>query len=266
MLTPTQQKAREGKITASAVACLMTGDEEKILNLWCELVGDPEYKPVDLSGVWPVQLGSFTEPLNLDWYERKRGREVSRRGEVITHKQIPWAACTLDGWDAELSAPIECKHVGGREALATIIERYQPQVQWQMIVTGAKICLLSVIEGANEPVIEEIPFDEDYATELMTRAKAFMRCVETLTPPVDLKLAPVAAPVKAEKAYDMQSNNAWASSAFAWLETKDAAKKAKDSEKALKELVPADAKRCFGHGIEISRNRAGSLSLKVSKE
>jgi hypothetical protein len=64
----------------------------------------------------------------------------------------------------------------------------------------------------------------------------------------------------------MAGNNNWASSAVAWLETKDAAKKAKDSEKSLKELVPADAKRCFGHGVEITRNRAGSLSLKISKE
>ena len=38
----------------------MTGDEHKILNLWREMVGDPEYTPIDLSDYWPAVLGSFT--------------------------------------------------------------------------------------------------------------------------------------------------------------------------------------------------------------
>jgi hypothetical protein len=34
----------------------------------------------------------------------------------------------------------------------------------------------------------------------------------------------------------------------------------------LKELVPADAKKCTGHGVFISRNRAGNLSLRELKK
>lgn len=101
MLSPDQIEARRGKLTASRVACLMNGTKEEILNLWRELVGDPKWEPEDLSGVWPVQLGSTTEELNLDWFELKTGKSVTRRGEVVVHPEYEWAACTLDGWVVE---------------------------------------------------------------------------------------------------------------------------------------------------------------------
>jgi hypothetical protein len=260
MLSPTQIAARDGKLTASAVACLMTGDADKIMNLWRELTGDPSYEREDLSGVWPVQLGSHTEPLNLDWYERRTGKPLSKRGDVIVHPQHDWAACTLDAWDDALACPVEAKHVGGFEKTAAILERYAPQAHWQMIVTGSKQCVFSIIEGAREPIIEVVPFDAEYAAELWQRAEQFMRCVFCLTPPV--VLAPVAAPVKAEKLYDMTGKNEWAAEAVTWITTKQAAKDNKAAEKALKELVPADAAKCSGHGISISRNKAGSLSIR----
>jgi hypothetical protein len=258
MLTKTQIEARDGKLTASRVACLMTGDESEILTLWREMIGDPNVQHEDLSGVWPVQLGSHTESLNLDWFERKKG-PVSRHGEVVLHKN-GWAACTLDGWSDLHGCPVECKHVGGREPLETIITRYQPQMHWQMIVTGAKECALSVIMGANEPIVEHIQFDKDYAAELWSRAERFMECVRSLTAPVSVSA--VAAPVKAEKAYDFSTNNHWCSEAVTFIKNRTAAKDFTAAEKALKGLVPADAARVTGGGIECRRDRANRLSIK----
>ena len=71
MLSPAQIAARDGKLTASAVACLMSGDADKILNLWRELTGDPSYVPEDLSDIWAVQLGSHTEPPFVDPHDEK---------------------------------------------------------------------------------------------------------------------------------------------------------------------------------------------------
>lgn len=263
MLSPTQLAARDGKLTASRVACLMTGDEAKILNLWRELVGDPAFEPEDLSGVWAVQLGSHTEVLNLDWYERRTGRVLQRRGDVAVMATAPWAACTLDGWDDEIGAPVECKHVGGFEKTSTIIERYSPQAHWQMVVTGARQCIFSIIEGAREPVVEVVSFDEDYAAELWSRAVQFMECVWSLTPPV--VLPPVAAPIKPEKTYDMTGNNQWASNAFQWAETRQAYKDNEAATKALKGLIPPDAVKCLGHGIIASRSKAGAITIKATE-
>lgn len=260
MLSADQIRQRDGKLTASRVACLMTGDEGKIMNLWRELVGDPAFVEEDLSDVWPVQLGSHTESLNLDWYERRTGKPLSRRGDVVVHPKHEWAAATLDGWDDELRLPVECKHVGGFEKTSAILERYAPQAHWQMIVTCTQRCVFSIIEGAREPVIEIVECDRAYSDELWHRAEQFMECVRTLTPPV--VLAPVAAPVKAEKTYDFTGNNEWASNAVTWITTRQAYKDNEASTKALKSIIPADAIKCIGHGITASRSKAGAISIR----
>lgn len=257
MLTEAQIKAREGKLTASRVACLMTGDAAKIMQLYLEMIGEGE--PEDLSHVWPVRLGEATEKLNLDWFEARNG-PLTRRGDVVVHPKYPWAAATLDAWSEALQCPIECKHVGGREPLEVIIERYQPQMQWQMEVTGASECALSVIMGANEPAIDFILRDVEYAAEMIRRGQQFMRCVETRRTPVALPA--VAAPVDPTKVVDMTSNNLWAARADDWLRNFDAAAIVKDAEKVLKSLVPDDAKKCHGHQVQITRDRAGRLSLR----
>ena len=74
-LSAAQLAARAGKLTSSRVACLMTGDAEKILRLYREMIG--EATEDDLSGVWAVRLGETTEALNLEWFERKNS-PVSR--------------------------------------------------------------------------------------------------------------------------------------------------------------------------------------------
>jgi predicted phage-related endonuclease len=156
--------------------------------------------------------------------------------------------------------PLEVKHCGGREPVEVIIDRYQPQCQWIMFVTGAKQCALSIILGANEPVVEYLDRDDDYIAEMVARGQQFMECVKARRPPVALD--PVAPPVDATRVYDFSGNNSWASSAFVWIESKPHADRCKDAEKILKSMVPADAKKCHGHSIQITRDRAGRLSLR----
>ena len=260
MLSDAQLAARKGKLTASRVACLMTGDAEKIMRLYLEMIGQEVEENLD--HVWPVRLGVATEHLNLDWFEMKNGT-LSRRGDVIVHPRYSWAAATLDAWFDDLNCPVECKHVGGREPLEIIIDRYQPQMQWQMEVTGAVECALSVIMGANEPIVEFIPRDEEYAMEMIRRGDQFMTHVRNRTVPV--VLAPVAASADATKIVDMTGDNAWAASASDWIGSLDAAELCKRSEKILKAKVPEDAKKAFGHGVQITRDRAGRLSLRVAQ-
>lgn len=194
MLTPAQRAARDGKLTASRIKVLMTGDEQGILNLWREMVGDPDYEPEDVGSKWQVRLGEATEALHLEWYERETGHKLTRHGEVVVHPEVPWAACTLDAWDTVLGMPVEAKHVGGYEKRIVVIERYQPQCQWQAEITRAPGAILSLIEGNKEPVQEPIAADKVYVAEMWRRAHAFMRCVWDLTPPVEM--APLAVPVR----------------------------------------------------------------------
>lgn len=260
-LTAEQIKAREGKLTASRVAVLMNGDAAGILQLYQEMIGENE--PENLDHIWAVRLGSLTESLNLDWFEMKGGR-LSQRGIVVVHKKFPWAAATLDAWSDELNCPVETKHVGGREPLEVIIDRYQPQMQWQMEVTGAEQCALSVIMGAREPVVEFIERDAAYASEMLARGSQFMDFVRRRQPPVVLPAVPP--PCDPTKIIDMTGSNQWADRAHEWLTTKGAAETCKTAEKVLKALVPENAKRCHGHSIQITRDRAGRLSLREATQ
>jgi predicted phage-related endonuclease len=258
MLTAEQLKARAGKLTGSRIACLMKGDPVAIDRLYREMIGEAEEE--DLRHVWPVRLGEATEQLNLDWFEQKNQMPVTSRGRVVVHPRINWAACTLDGWCADLSCPIECKHVGGREPLEVVIDRYQPQCQWQMEITGANQCALSVIMGGNEPIVEYIDRDDGYIAEMIRRGRMFMDCVARRVSPVALPAAP--SPIDASKTYDLSMNNTWVNYATEWLATRQSAEKCKEAEKVLKSIVPVDAKKTHGGGVQITRDRAGRLSLR----
>lgn len=256
-LTEVQQKAREGRLTASRIAVLMTGDKEKILDLWKELIGDPSWVAPDFEDNWPVKFGEATEDINIAWFAKKHGT-VTRRGEVVVHENDIFA-CTLDGWSEQYKCPIECKTVGGFEKLTAVIERYQPQMQFQMALTGANQCAFSVIEGGREPLVEFIQIDTQYVKEMFTRGLAFMVHVANMTRPVELD--PIAPPVKATKEYDFSGNNYWCNLAQDFVGTISTAKIHDKAKDGLKKLVPTDAVRVYGGGVEATRDRANRLRI-----
>ena len=57
----------------------MTGDADKILDLWRFMVGDPDHVEPDWAHIWPVKLGETTEALNLSWYQYKTGRKRDQK-------------------------------------------------------------------------------------------------------------------------------------------------------------------------------------------
>jgi hypothetical protein len=268
-LTKRQIIAREGKLTASRVACLMEGDADSIYQLWLELTGDPEglrraeEQAKELEGVWIIKLGEATEQANLDWIERSMGK-ISGRGKVFQHPEIPWAACTLDGWLEDHECPIEAKHNNGFEPAADVLNRYMPQFHWQMICTDTLKMYCSMIRGTREPEPYLVPYDEAYATELLARASVFMQNVIQLQEPC---ANPFIEPPKiaAVRIDDMTGNKQWKTLAGEWLKFRPFVQKYNAAQAELKKLVAAEAKECFGHGIRIKRNKAGALTIKEDK-
>lgn len=258
MLTAAQHANRDGKIGASFLPILMAGDEAKIINEWRRLIGDPAYEPLDFSGNWAVSLGSFLEPFVLDWHERKTGKKIIGRQEWSSHPTRPYVGCHIDGFCD--GAVIDCKVVGHHRRIDEVIAHYTPQMVAQKACTDADRAVLLIVHGGAEPVEHEVYWDDAYSKALWERVDGFWACVESLTPP--FALPAVVAPMKAEKIVDFAGSNSWAADAAVWLSTKQAASDNKDAEKALKAAVPADAARCFGYGVAISRNKAGSLSLR----
>ena len=263
-LTDRQKKAREGKMTASRIATIVSGDDAEIYELWLELTGDPSFKPPDFSKVWPVQLGNATEKLHLDWLERGYGT-INGRGKSFQHPEIPWALCTLDGWLDAAGLPVEAKHVGGFEHQSVIIERYMPQMHWTMYCTDTTEIMFSTIRGAKAPEAVFIKLDQKYLDGLIDYADMFMRCVFDLREPVPNPYVKPPLPVFS-RVVDMTGNNLWATAASRWTQNLEAHTAYEFAAKEIKAAVPADAKEAFGHGIIVRRSKTGALTIKPKDE
>lgn len=260
-LSAEQLAARKGAIGGSDANTILGGDEKKLLALWREKRGEAE--PEDLSDVLAVQMGSYTEPFNVAWFEKNTGMAVKSRGVAVRRDWSghPMAAtldgeCGLDGPDAVF----EAKHCGTRSTDAEIFARYVPQLTHNCLCAGRYRAFLSVFKGNGDWLCMEYQLDDAYAERLVAAEAAFWNCVRTGEPPCPVPSEPTPKPVGI-KEYDMAAlgSNEWASHAADFIETELAADRHEIAKKSLKALVPDDASKCFGHGIIISRDKRGAL-------
>jgi len=112
-------------------------------DLWLEKIGKVERK--DLSSVLPVQLGIFTEEFNRRWYQEVTKERVVNIGDIFTHPQYDYIYGSLDG--VAKGKVFEAKHVNAFVKDQNIIDKYYPQVQHYMMVTGFSKAVLSVLRG-----------------------------------------------------------------------------------------------------------------------
>lgn len=260
-LTPEQIAKRRYSIGSSDAGRIMRGEWA---DLWLEKTG--RTSPADLSCVLPVQIGIATEALNLRWFVRTTQMPISDCGLEVEHPEHPWMTATLDA-RAQIDGlpPVEAKHVGGREPMDVVAQRYMPQLHHQMAILGVRRAYLSVIVGTDRYEWLEVPFDDFYAAELIDREQQFWTHVQTDTPPPDMPA--VVAPVPPEKwrSVDLTGNNLWAEQAGIWLDNGAAAKRFEKAAKEIKSLVEPDVGKASGHGIIVSRSKAGSLTIKEAR-
>jgi predicted phage-related endonuclease len=136
-------------IGGSDARIIMGKDDKALKQLWHQKRG--EAVDHDLSGVLIVQLGLVTEDLNRLWYERNSGHQVTAVQKHVVHRTIPWMAATLDGLVRNIDAVFEAKFMlpwsFSEEAAA---EKHAAQLQHNMLVTGTKRSVLSIINGGGK--------------------------------------------------------------------------------------------------------------------
>lgn len=248
---------REG-IGGSDANVILSGNPERVRTLWLEKRGEAE--PADLSDHLPAMLGCWTEPFNRLWFEKIAGRSVTGIGKVVHCSRYDWRRCTLDGL-VEPGAVWEAKHSNAFASSDEVVERYMPQLQHNMAVTGCERAYLSVLFGNHKYELIEIAADWLYQLELLEAESQFWECVTSGSEPV----APVPpAPPKPVGVREvcLQGSNAWAAAAADWLDNREAAKLHASAVKALKGLVEEDVSRAFGHGIEARRSRSGAITIR----
>jgi len=251
---------RKGFINASECPTICGGDAEKRHRLWMEKTGQVE--PEDLSGVLPVQMGSYTEPFNCVWFEKVTGMKVTGRQDVLRND---WLRATLDGKCEYNGAPAvwEAKHVGAFSKVDDAVQRYLPQVHVQMHLAECRQAILSILHGTQNYEWVVVEFDDAYWASVLKALEDFRDCVAFNVPPSDAPV--IAAKPTTFKVYDMTGQNEWASHAADWLATKTAADTFKAADKNIKLLVPDDASEVTGHNIIVKRSKAGALTIKGVK-
>jgi predicted phage-related endonuclease len=259
-------ETRRTGVGGSDANILMSGDFERIHRLWQEKLGLVE--PEDLSWVLPVQIGSVTEGLNAAFYAHATGREVTHRNHQMVAPSIPYMRCELDGMTTTASgspAIWEAKHVNAFSNADEAKDRYLPQLHHNMHIAGAKWAVLSLFLGTQKHEVVEVERDDGYLMTLLDVEKRFWDSVTNKTVPEGF--VPEAAPVPFEalRTVDMTGNNIWAMHAVDWLANKDAAKAHEGAAKALKSLIGNDVGKATGYGVQIKRNKAGSLMIGMDK-
>jgi predicted phage-related endonuclease len=258
---------RVRSIGGSDANCIMSGDDAAVLSLWEQKTGRRE--PDDLSDVLPVQMGSFTEPLNAAWFEKQTGKAIVSRGLPVIDDRDPWRTATLDGMvcaddSGEMLGIWEAKHVGNFWKDEQLLAKYAPQLHHNMDVAGQRKAYLSVFKGNADWCFFEVDYDASYSAAVRKAEWQFWLAVQADEPPVAYDAPPPPA-FDAMREICMDGNNEWANHAIDWLAHRDASKAFEKATKALKGLMEADVKLAHGHGIKISRSKAGALSITEKK-
>ena len=256
---PEDVDSRRQFIGGSDANVILSGDSQKVIDLWLEKRGEKE--PDDLSQVLPVLLGCWTEAFNRQWFEMLTGRLVSNIGEARVCGVNNWRRATLDGVIKATGTVFEAKHTNAFAKADEVVERYMPQLQHNMAVTGYQQAVLSVIFGNHKFELFEIAADWLYQIELLAAEQRFWTSVLTGKEPVAIDPPPPPRPIGTREVC-LEGNNAWASAAFDWLKHREAAKLHASACTSIKGLIEEDVSRAFGHGIEAKRSKSGAISIR----
>jgi len=261
MLTDEQRAKRAFKVTASMMPIIMNGDAEQLMRLYRETIGEIEREPSN----YAMQIGAHIEAFLLDYWEKYTGQPITQRGVVADHPNIKGIACTLDGWRAYDDAVIETKFLSPFRRKEEFFNYYYPQLLMQMRIVRAKRGILLVAQGTNDPIdIEIAPEPDAYEAEMWERAKAFLLCMQTLTPPIAL---PPKVPPEQWRAVDVEKDMPnWGPAIIAELQLLEDTREASDlherAGKGARTLVPADVSTVYAPAHTLRRDKRGVISIR----
>jgi hypothetical protein len=154
----------------------MGGDEKKLLRLWREKRGEAE--PEDLSDILAVQMGSFTEPLNVAWFEKNTGYRVKSRGIVLARgirNGHPMRARSTASARLRRAGRLACSR-RSTAARARPTRRYSRATSRSSRTTASALAeraFLSAFKGNGDWVMFEYALDDDYAARLIAAEARF---------------------------------------------------------------------------------------------
>jgi hypothetical protein len=259
---------RLGFLGGSDMRRIMSGDW---LKLWEEKTGRVESD--DLSKVLPVQLGSYTEQFNLDWFAQEYQVEIkdSQREFKLNWNGVPLKG-QVDGRinrSHDMPDIIECKHTYEMNRMESCLQMYMPQMQFYMWLAQSNGCYLSVIFGNRRWESVYVQLDWDYIHKMQVHITEFWRLVrEDIRPFNDEDVPPISIDkIKVDGLVrrDASSDNEFISRCHDYIEQEQNAKLFESAKADLKAMVGDDEREVYCDLLTIKRDKRGSLRVTVKE-
>jgi hypothetical protein len=285
---------RKRHICAGDAARLMAGEWRQV---WREKMSLVE--PEDLSGVLPVQLGSFDEPFNFHWCQKQTGRKIDYytdspllgsiwigltgdlnglRPEWMTSRLFPFMGAHLDGMTTTARGErcvIDAKHVG--RADDPMIVRYTAAGTHQATVASCNWWALSVLIGNSKWELIEQEVDPLYQAELIEAESEFWGYVERGEEPEDRVETAVLPPAPQPRLRIIQLEDEFQDTFPNWsgemiplirrfAETEPAATLHAITREQIKKLLPDDVGELTRGRFKAKRDKAGIIRMSLKKE
>jgi predicted phage-related endonuclease len=269
MLTDEDKAWRRLGIGGSDARTIAYGDGDAWAKLRAEKVDGVEPEFSDAQRLL-MAMGNAIEPLCFKQVVEKAG--TAALSDVrYTSEADDFFRCTLDGITTD-HIPIECKFHTGDKSIEDLSEFYWPQLQHNMFVVGADRLHFGVIFGhygrfAMETVEKDQPFLDSY----LLKAFQFREYLQTGQLPEGLSASmPKPNVVRGRDHVWPTNDNQISSLAVDWVNNREAATTFNNAVKAIKELVPEDARTAKwvrdGVGIMVSVSKSGAKTIKPCVE
>lgn len=153
--------------------------------LWAEMTGLLPRPEANRFQIAAMERGKLLEDAVRQWYARRTGL-ILEADVNAEHPDYEFLRASLDGWRdddgivREIKCPGEADHKTALSGKVPV--KYIPQVQAQMMVTGAQKAEYVSFDG-KDGVIVPVARDDQYIAKLLTESVAFWELVQTKTPP-----------------------------------------------------------------------------------
>jgi len=262
---PKLSPMKEEFIRGSDMVSLMRGDWHKLYQIKKGLVGRD-----DLSNMFNVQLGTFTEEFNMLWAENIYQTTFTRQHSVSKQYGNIKLQGTLDGIAKSTATNydigIECKHTHSMNTMENMINYYMPQIQFYSYLSGINKMILSVIFG-NKWEAVEIEASSAYQEKLLQAIKTFWEYIihdkepdgiDTIV--IDKKITNKI-PINGKTKREVTSSNSFAVYVNQYLHHEESAKIFENAKKEIKEEIKPNESEIYNDKISVKRDKRGSIRI-----
>jgi len=254
---------RTGFIGGSDCVQIMQG---RWLELWQVKTGRAQSE--DLSNVLAVQLGSWTESFNLNWFEKEYGCILRNHQLELENKigSVPTKGTVDAMFDRDI---VEAKHTNSFNNMDKVIEYYMPQIQLYAHLAKADGIHMSVIFGNSKWESAYVKYNLDYFDSMWAVVSDFWGYVERDEEPVGINTPSLS--IDSISVDDMvrrsaQQDNHFISAAHDYTQNEQAAKLFESSKKDLKAMVGDNEREVYCDLLTIKRDKRGALKITTRKE